>query len=227
MSDLILAFTKTLDTEQYIEAFVESHGLGTARDIYWPVTVLMGVLLFDSRGAAYAPAIVVTLDATAKPGMALTWSLEHTFSPNDHFGFTDAQSGAASHEDPRSGRSRCNCPQARRPNGARLDPSHVGWRGFFFRDMPMRLVGNLVDCSEGSDDPLVNLVCAVNRFLVMDYGWLDDSLWTWKAKLRKYPPMGSEGINFARQPGPIISSYYSSTFRPKVPTERRWRPTAS
>ncbi|WP_417745638.1 hypothetical protein [Rosistilla oblonga] len=194
VSDLLLVFSEKLQTvEPNLKEFVKNQGLGEAADIYWPITSVMGAMLFDKASRQYAHKIVKALDGNSMPAFALNWSAQYAFKPTEQFGYDEPTWMSIAENDPALWPKSMQLPAEKRPLGSRLDPSHGAWRGFFFRDIPLRLMGNLVQCGDQNADPLTRLICVINQYLVMDYGWLDDTGWTWKAKLRSYGP--AEQVN--------------------------------
>lgn len=150
---------------------------------HWAFTMGLSVLLFErdeETGAErYCDEIIKLRKASAQAGLAFDFSAETSIEPT-HLGWSEAQWKAMIEESP------VLWPRGSGRNGARLDPSDRQWRGTLFRDMPLFLPAPPI---VGSEFPfLQRLIDSINKRLVLDYGWRDESGPTWVGGLHNEDP---------------------------------------
>lgn len=140
----------------------------TAPTFLWPFTMgLHMLLLADNK---YADDIAITRRPAATPAIGIDLSKTETLDPT-WFGWKSWK--VLADEDP------VLWPRGSGRIGARLDPSDRQWRGIFFRELPLTLppLPPVVGQEAGW---VAKLVEEVNAGLMLDYGWKDESGFTWK-----------------------------------------------
>lgn len=81
-------------------------------------------------------------------------------------------------------------PTKLKSDGKRKDPSDVGWKGVFLRDMPLNINLPSTVLALLKDWPyLLKLLDSLNTGLLLDYGWRDESGPTWSSRLAPSQPI--------------------------------------
>lgn len=161
----------------------------------WPFHLSLGLLLWEAAPNTlqrrYAPQIAARR-RTGNRRCVIAWdNSRRTGMPPGPDGLDLAKSGEKPDETwSRLGREEpALWPRASGRLGARLDPSDPLWRGWFFRDLPMKFdVGLDPDKLEKEFPALGRLFNQVDQHLMLIYGWRDETGPTWKADLGPRDP---------------------------------------
>lgn len=174
------------DAGDQIHDFVDDNmtvGEPPPEKFLWPFAAGLSILLYDQKdpNGPYADEIAA---ARRKPNknntcIAFDLSAETALNPVD-LGYTTTSTPKWSDlpvESP------ALWPRGSGRGGARLDPTDKLWRGVFLRDLPLILPAPPI---VGEEFPfLQRLIDGINKKLMLDYGWRDESGPTWFANLKQ------------------------------------------
>ena len=169
------------DADEGIREFIDaSQPKEPADRLLWPLALGLSVLLKDQ--VRYAPEIGRARGA--KPGLAFDFSAEHSLDPAGDLGYGKGWKELAD-------ASRALWPRAGGQQGARHDPSDRLWRGIFLRGLPLTLGQDEATLARLKKEApvLYELYVALDRALVLDYGWFDETGPTWHASFAPQPPI--------------------------------------
>lgn len=176
----------------WIEANRAASDNGTAKEFFWPFAFNLSVQLRSeaSGRVEYADDIVRSehpdIAASLKPAIAFDMSAEASLDPTT-LGWTSWDALAA--ETPGL------WPRANGGTGARMDPSVAEWRGIVMRDLPLKLAVNS-DALSKMPEWVQKLVKSINKYLMLNYAFRDESGVTWKGGATGIPQRGEEIIVF-------------------------------
>lgn len=170
---------------------------------YWPFTMGLSIVLRDrtSGKVLYADDIAKgrkTGPTKAHSGIAFDMSAEAAFDPQ-WFGWSNTSgdwSAIAGVDD-------ALWPRYNKKPGARLDPTVDGWRGILLRDMPLEFP--VPDAVLKAVPWAAKIIDAINKTLMLDYAYQDESGITWKGSISGLPTDGQK-IEFASWDG-VFEAY--------------------
>jgi hypothetical protein len=148
---------------------------------HWPFASGLSILLYDQSadGGPYcdgmAKARKAIFASKCYTRLAFDFSSQVALAPSD-LGYSDAEWHQLAVDSP------ALWPRGNaKGGGARLDPTDKLWRGTFLRDLPLFLPAPPI---VGTVFPfLQTLIDGINKKLMLDYGWRDESGATWFARL--------------------------------------------
>lgn len=168
IDDLVVVWFGTGGANARMREFIkEQLPEGGADVLVWPVAMRLAMLL--KTGNEYGPEIAAARGK--RMGIAIDQS--------SLAGIVDDDLGLDFQSLSRT--APALWPRLSRLPGAALDPSEPFWRGFFFRDVPMKIQVDSKTIEEIRKRVpfLANLFDTIDQNLLLDYGWKDESGATW------------------------------------------------
>lgn len=174
----------------FVDVNMRSDGQQLPEKFLWPFSGGLAVLLYErdvnTGKERYCDEIALER-MRARPGIAFDLSAITKFDPS-HMGWTQPEWERLAEESPML------WPRARASHdptdpflsGARLDPTDALWRGILLRDLPLFLPTPPIVGKEF--EFLQNLIDAMNKRLILEYGWRDESGPTWVGGLDEPDP---------------------------------------
>lgn len=191
ITNLMLVFSLSVaGGEQALINWIKDNFAGSIRNrLLWPIAPALCLILKD--GGRYGNEIAqdpLRGNGNASPGLCFDFSSEVAVSP-ESLGF-QADWADIDRSSP------ILWPRSFGRNGSRLDPTANEWKGFFLADIPAKI--NLNPALEAGFPVLKELFKAINDRLMLEYGWRDETGWTWNAGVSIVDGVDFTPANFDR-----------------------------
>lgn len=178
LDSLIVAYGKS--DEDLFKAFIDDNKPSPEPDEFvWPFAMGLAIVLWKKTEDQYAPDIArVRKPVGAFPGIVFDFSNAAEVKP-DYLGWSDSDWKKFAHDSPNL------WPVLAKAPTGKLDPTHPSWRGIMFRDLALTFPLS-ADIQEKIKKFkfLEKLYQGIEKHLLLDYGWKDETGSTWSGGFR-------------------------------------------